>query len=112
MNLTNKNLNDEQIQAVERQHLRPGDEFTMITKSSLYHVRVLKEDSFVVSGGWFDENRESPQRTGILGCSMDAKTINEDVVCAYGLHVHFENGVVTSPVRKIEFKRQQDRQNL
>jgi hypothetical protein len=72
----------------------------------------LREDIFVVSGGWFDENRESPQRTRILGCSMDAKTINEEIVCAFGLHVHFENGVVTSPVRKIELKRHQDHQNL
>ena len=110
MNLANKNLSSEQ--AVNRHNIRPGDEFTMTTSSSLYQVRVLKEDSFVVSGGWFDENGESPRRTGILGCSMDVKTINEDIVCAYGLHVHFENGVVTSPVRKIEIRRYLDQQNL
>jgi hypothetical protein len=108
----NKSLNHEPTQTVDRQQLRPGDEINVITKSSLYQVRVLREDIFVVSGGWFDENRESPQRTRILGCSMDAKTINEDIVCAFGLHVHFDNGVVTSPVHKIELKRHQDRQNL
>ena len=112
MNSKNKHLNIEPAKTVCRHDLQPGDELTVMTKSSLYQVRVMKEDNFVVSGGWFDENGESPRHTRILGCSMDVKTINESIICAYGHHVHFDNGVVTSQVRNIEVKRHQDRQNL
>jgi hypothetical protein len=91
----------DRLRMIRRDQLRRGDFLTVRTSNSLYTIRVLGNDRFLVSGGWFDANGSGPVETRISGCTWGGSVIKRDVVAACGLCIEFGNRVTTSLVRRI-----------
>ena len=78
-----------------------GDRIYLITKNSLYSIRVLEGDACLVTGGWFDRKGLSPLKTRVRGCTWGGSSIKIDIMAACGLCVEFGNRVVTTTIQKI-----------
>ena len=86
---------------VKKDTLQFGDTVMIYTLNSTYTIRVLSNDSYLVSGGWFDKKRLSPMLTTISGCTWGGSMIKLDIVAALGLCLEFGNRVVTTPIQKM-----------
>ncbi len=91
----------ERLQQVRRLDLCPGDSLFVKTHNSLYHMRVVSDGTYLVSGGWFDRKGHSPMKIRVAGCTWGGSAIKVDIIAACGLCVEFGNKVVTSAVQKI-----------
>jgi hypothetical protein len=91
----------ENLEQVYKSELRFGDLVQITTLNSVYSVRVLQNNLYLVSGGWFDKNGLSPFKTSITGCTWGGSIIKMDIIAACGLCVEFGNRVVTSPIQKV-----------
>ncbi|MCI0494615.1 hypothetical protein L0Z72_06375 [candidate division KSB1 bacterium] len=89
------------LKQIRKSELQFGDEVIITTLNSVYHVRVLDDGNYLVSGGWFDKNDLSPLKTTIAGCTWGGSIIKVDIIAACGLCVEFGNRVVTSPIKQI-----------
>jgi len=89
------------LKQVQKSDLHFGDVVLIHTLNSVYTVRVLQDNQYLVSGGWFDKNGLSPLKTTITGCTWGGSIIKIDIIAACGLCVEFGNRVVTSPIQKI-----------
>jgi hypothetical protein len=78
-----------------------GDLILISTVNSTYFVIVLDEDHYLVFGGWFDRKGLSPTKLGINGCTWGGNIIKIDIVAAFGLHMEFNNGLVTSKIQEV-----------
>ncbi|MDA2926912.1 hypothetical protein MYX78_06710 [Acidobacteria bacterium AH-259-G07] len=92
----------DRLRAVYKAELDFGDCVRVTTANSTYSIRVLEDGFYSVSGGWFDRKGLSPLRTTITGCTWGGSAIKLDIVAAWGLHLEFGNGVVTSAIRKVD----------
>jgi hypothetical protein len=86
---------------VTKHDLRPGDLLEVVTRNSRYTIRVLDDDRYQVSGGWFERRHGSPVEVAIKGCTWGGSTIKVDVIAACGLCIEFGNRVTTSAVQRI-----------
>lgn len=86
---------------IRKSYLKAGDTVILKTDNSVYQIKVLEEEQYTVSGGWFDKNNLSPVTTTINGCTWGGSIIKNDIVAACGLHIEFGNKVVTSRINKI-----------
>lgn len=93
------------FEAVRKRDLRSGDWVLVTTKNSLYSICVLGNDLYSVSGGWFDREGVSPQKTTINGCTWGGSAIKEDIVAACGLFLEFGNQILTTRIRHIRVIR-------
>lgn len=91
--------------AVLRRDLDWGDRVLVRTRNSLYSIWALGDDSFAVSGGWFDHQQLSPALVGINGCTYGASAIRREVVAAPGLFLEFGNNVVTTRIQDVRVIR-------
>lgn len=91
----------ETLRALKKSDLHVGDRVYVKTLNSVYTIRVIGEDQYLVSGGWFDRNGSSPARTTIVGCTWGGSVIKIDIVAACGLSIEFGNRVVTSTIQEI-----------
>ena len=89
------------LEEVRKKDLRAGDRVLVTTRNSLYTIWVLDEGVYWVSGGWFDLQRISPQRTAIKGCTWGGSAIKRDILAACGLRLEFGNTVRTTPIREV-----------
>ena len=89
------------FQQVRKRDLRAGDRVVVLTRNSVYSIRVAGEGVYCVSGGWFDRKGLSPVKTTIAGCTWGGSAIKHDVVAACGLRLEFGNRLVTSSIRKV-----------
>ena len=95
-------VNDSQTHyQLHKSSLRTGDTIILKTNNSFYLIKVLEEEKYTVSGGWFDKNNLSPATTTIHGCTWGGSIIKKDIVAGCGLHLEFGNKVVTSRIEKI-----------
>ena len=95
-------VNDSQARnQLHKRSLRVGDIIILKTINSVYLIKVLEEEQYVVSGGWFDKNNISPVTLTIRGCTWGGSVIKNDIIAACGLHLEFGNKVVTSRITKI-----------
>ena len=95
-------INDSQArQQLHKRSLKAGDFVILKTINSVYLIKVLDEEKYAVSGGWFDKTFSSPVTTTINGCTWGSSIIKNDIVAACGLHREFGNKVVTSRIKKI-----------
>lgn len=103
MNLELKHLVDraDSLPQIKKSDLQPGDELKLKTKNSVYIIKVDKDGSYVVSGGWFDKMAMSPVITKINGCTWGGSVIKTDIVAACGLNVEFGNRLLTSTIQEI-----------
>jgi hypothetical protein len=93
--------NADQLKQVYKSELQFGDLVFITTLNSVYTVRVIQDNHYLVSGGWFDKNGLSPFKTSITGCTWGGSIIKMDIMAACGLCVEFGNRVVTSPIQKV-----------
>lgn len=89
------------LQQVLKNGVQYGDVVIVTTLNSVYSIRVLSHDSYLVSGGWFDRHGLSPMNTTIAGCTWGGSIIKRDIIAASGLCLEFGNRVVTSPIRRM-----------
>jgi hypothetical protein len=89
------------IPMVHKCDLQTGDMLEILTLNSRYTIRVLEEEMYRVSGGWFDSQGGGPVDIAIKGCTWGGSTIKIDVIAACGLCIEFGNRVVTSVVQRI-----------
>ena len=91
----------DQLKAVAKKDLRPGDWIFAKTLNSTYQIRVLEDRLFEVSGGWFDRHKESSTQVRILGCTWGSRVIKTDIVAACGMSIEFSNRLITSMIEAI-----------
>jgi hypothetical protein len=89
------------LNQIHKSSLKAGDTLILKTINSIYFVKVLEEEQYTVSGGWFEKNNLSPAAITINGCTWGSSIIKNDIVAACGLHLEFGNKVVTSQIKKI-----------
>ncbi|MFQ5927270.1 MAG: hypothetical protein ACE5MH_07535 [Terriglobia bacterium] len=93
------------VEPVHKRDLRCGDWVLVTTKNSLYSICVLGDDLYSVSGGWFDRQGLSPQKTTINGCTWGGRAIKYDIVAAPGLFLEFGNQVMTTRIQQVRVIR-------
>jgi len=98
------------LKQVRKAELRFGDLVVITTRNSVYSVRVLDNNLYMVSGGWFDRKGLPPMKIRITGCTWGGSIIKFDIIAACGLHLEFGNRVVTTPIKKVRLIRY-DNQN-
>ncbi|MBN2241954.1 MAG: hypothetical protein JW793_04630 [Acidobacteria bacterium] len=86
------------IEAIYKNDLKFGDRLVVTTRNSTYSIHAVQEGLYAVSGGWFDRQGLSPVKVAINGCTWGGRAIKEDILAARGLHLEFENSVVTSRI--------------
>jgi hypothetical protein len=96
------------VNAVQKRDLSLGDWVLVTTRNSTYSIRVLGDNLYAVSGGWFDQKRMSPQRVAVNGCTWGGAAIKHDVVAAPGLFLEFSNRVKTTRIREVKVFRHRD----
>jgi hypothetical protein len=89
------------LRQVNKKDLQFGDSVIVDTQNSTYSINVLENDSYLVSGGWFDIHGLSPMKTTILGCTWGGCIIKIDTIGACGLCLEFGNRVVTTPIQQV-----------
>ncbi|MFQ5709121.1 MAG: hypothetical protein ACE5HO_16825 [bacterium] len=95
----------DRLAQVHKADLRFGDLVLVFTRYSKYSLRVLGNDLYLVSGGWFDKQGLSPMEIKVAGCTWGGSIIKLDIVAACGLCLEFGNRVVTSPIESVTLIR-------
>jgi len=90
-----------QIRGVCKEDLRPGDLVVVTTRNSVYTIRVRRDPTWLISGGWFDRRGISLVRAKVIGCSRGGSAIKKDWIAAPGMHLLFGNHVTTSAVSSV-----------
>src|SRR4030066_1497263 len=91
----------ETLNQIHKSSLKVGDTIILKTSNSFYLIKVLEEEKYTVSGGWFEKNNLSPVTTSNNGCTWGGSIIKNDIVAACGLHLEFGNRITTSRINKI-----------
>ena len=91
--------------AVWRSSIRWGDCLTVVTRNSVYRLIAIHDDTFIVSGGWFDRENESPARVKVAGCTCGGAVINRELLAAPGFHLELANRVVTTAIQEVTLER-------
>ena len=91
--------------AVRRVDLTWGDRVIVKTRNSVYTIWALGRDAYAVSGGWFDQQKLSPARLNINGCTYGGSVIRHDVIAGRGLFLEFGNNVVTTRIQDVQVAR-------
>ena len=97
--------NTDRLKAVYKGDLEFGDLLVVTTRNSTYFVHILENGLYTVTGGWFDLHGLSPINIAINGCTWGGHAIKEDLLAACGLHLEFENNVVTSRIMQFQIIR-------
>jgi hypothetical protein len=92
-------------QAVYRADLALGDVVVVRTRNSRYSLLYLGDGSFLVSGGWFDQEGVSPATVTVNGCTWGGSVIKTDIVAGRGLCLEFGNRVVTTRIQSVRVIR-------
>lgn len=85
--------------------LRVGDRMLVHTQNSVYEIHMIDEDSYLVSGGWFNRTGQPSVRVSITGCTWDGRLFDRDLLAAQGMRLQFGNTVITSPIRDVNLLR-------
>lgn len=93
------------VEQIRKRDLRWGDWIVIRTRNSVYTLRMLDDEQFAVSGGWFDEQQLSPHPVTVNGCTWGGSAIKQDIVAAPGLCLEFGNRVMTSRIRQVQVLR-------
>jgi hypothetical protein len=93
------------LKAVYKSDLEFGDRLVVTTRNSTYFIHVFGERLYTVTGGWFDLHGLSPMNIAINGCTWGGHAIKEDLLAACGMHLEFENNVVTSRILQFQIIR-------
>ena len=97
------------VHSVMRGDLVNGDWVLVTTKNSVYTICCQENDSYTVSGGWFDGNGMSPLDVRVNGCTWGGSAIHHDIIAAPGLFLEFGNGVKTTRIQSVRIIRNQEK---
>ena len=100
--------NIDRLEAVYKGDLELGDQLVVTTRNSTYFIHVFEESLYTVIGGWFDLHGLSPINIAINGCTWGGHAIKQDLLAACGLHLEFENNVVTSRIMQFQIIRRRE----
>jgi hypothetical protein len=90
---------------VRKSELGCGDRVIVRTRNSTYSLCVLGDDTFAVSGGWFERRSGSATLITINGCTYGGSVIRHDVVAGPGLFLEFGNNVLTTRIQDVRVVR-------
>lgn len=93
------------VEQIRKCDLRWGDWIVVRTRNSVYTLRMLDDEYFAVSGGWFDQQELSPHSVTVNGCTWGGSAIKQDIIAAPGLCLEFGNRVMTSRIRQVRVLR-------
>ena len=93
------------FEPVSKSELQTGDLVLVTTRNSRYSIWVVGDETYSVSGGWFDEHGLSPLTTTINGCTWGGHAIKHDIIAACGLFLEFGNRVTTSRIQNVRIVR-------
>lgn len=91
----------ERLSELRKSDVAVGDWILVKTCNSVYTIRAVGDNRYLVSGGWFDRNGLSPKTMTIAGCTWGGSIIKIDVAAACGLCLEFGNRLTTSTIQKI-----------
>ena len=100
------------LEQVRRRDLRSGDWVLVTTRNSRYTICTLDDESYLVSGGWFDRKGLSPQKISIHGCTWGGTAIKSDIVAARGLFLEFGNRVLTTRIQQVRVIRRDESETV
>ena len=103
--LTSLTESSDDLKGILRSDLSTGDVVVAKTLNSVYSFRVLEDQTFEVSGGWFDQNGRSALHTTIVGCTWGGCVLKRDAVAICGMCLEFGNRVTTSTIRSVALLR-------
>ncbi len=86
---------------VRKSELSFGDRVVVRTRNSTYSLCVLGDDTFAVSGGWFERGNGSTTLITVNGCTYGGSVIRHDVVAGPGLFLEFGNSVLTTRIQDV-----------
>lgn len=95
----------DEASAVWRSFVQWGDRLTIVTRNSVYRLIAIGDDSFLISGGWFDRRNESPAVVKVAGCTCGGAAINRQLLAAPGFHLELANRVVTTAIQQVVHER-------
>ncbi len=98
-------LEASRVEQIRKCDLCWGDWIVIRTRNSVYTLRMLDDELFAVSGGWFDRQELSPHSVGVNGCTWGGSAIKQDIIAAPGLCLEFGNRVMTSRIRQVQVLR-------
>ena len=98
----------DRLDGIYKSDLELGDRLVVTTRNSTYFIHVFEEGLYTVTGGWFDLHGLSPTNIAINGCTWGGRAIKEDLLAACGLHLEFENNVVTSRILQFQIIRRRE----
>jgi hypothetical protein len=84
--------------AVRKSEVRAGDMVLVRTRNSVYALRAQGRGEYRVSGGWFDRPGNAVRSIRVNGCTWGGSVIHAGLIAACGLHMEFDNRVLTSTV--------------
>ena len=90
----------DRLKQLHKKDVRFGDLVVVKTRNSEYHLRVLEDGYFQVSGGWFVQKGFSSSKVRITGCTWGGSLVKADIIAACGLCLEFGNRLITSPIRE------------
>jgi len=94
---------------VRRSELSCGDRVIVRTRNSVYSLCVLGDDTFAVSGGWFERHGSgSPALVAVNGCTYGGSVIRHDVVGGLGMFLEFGNNVLTTRIQDVRIVRRDE----
>jgi hypothetical protein len=93
---------------VRKSQLNCGDRVIVKTRNSVYSLCALGDDTFAVSGGWFERDGGSPTLVTINGCTYGGSVIRHDVVAGPGLFLEFGNNVLTTRIQGVRVVRHEE----
>jgi hypothetical protein len=98
-----KNLTDtsDKLIQVYKYKLEKGDQVYIKTLNSVYIIKVVNNNEYLVSGGWFDKQNLSPYKINIRGCTWGGTAIKTDIIAATGLCIEFSNNLITSRIHNV-----------
>ena len=94
-----------EVHSVRKEDLGLGDWIVVETRNSSYTLMVLGDNTYAVSGGWFDRQGLSPMRIAVNGCTWGGTAIKHDIIAAPGLFLEFANQVKTTRIRNVRVIR-------
>ena len=86
---------------VWRSSLRRGDRLTIVTVNSVYKLTLMRNGSFMVSGGWFDRHHCNRTIVRVAGCTSGGSAINQELIAAPGMDLELGNRVVTTAIQQV-----------
>ncbi len=97
--------NIDESAGVWRSSLQWGDRVTIVTLNSVYTLIATENNSFIISGGWFDRQCASPAVVKVAGCTCGGTAINQKLIAAPGFRLELGNRVLTTEIQQVVVER-------